>query len=284
MKKSIIAIASLILFSSCGNLDHINTYAHNSAESMEDFHDIHFSFNSFCTQYSSAAIDNNLQTSIKDLPQPDCSLFKNSDSALHIMHQVLLLYIQGLEKISDKDLVSYNLDATVDNLTTLQSKLGFTLKDKQITSAKNIVTKLLNAALNGYRRKRLKQILLETKGDFDNVMDAYMFGITALRAEADAALVNYRTLYTFQFLEMTHEDAIKILAVNDYRKKQTEFADIQQTINQYIQSLQVIKDGYDSVTASANDLTSVSLKTLLHEANKKLAALKEQFEIRKSNN
>ncbi len=278
MKKSSIVIISILLFSSCVNLNHINKYARKSAESLECFHNIPFSFNNFCTEYSSAAISNNLQTEIKDLPQPDCSLFKNSDSALTILHRVLLLYIQALEKISGKDLVNYNLDTAVDNLTSLQSKMGFTLKSGQITSAKNIVTKILNASLNAYRKKKIKEILLETKGDFDNVMNAYIFGITALNAEADAALVNYRTLYTYHFLETSHDDAIKILAVNDYHKKQNEVVEIHQTINTYIKSLQVINKGYDELATSANNLTSSSLKTVLEQANEQLAYLKEQFQ------
>ncbi len=266
MKRNGILIITLLLFSSCVSLEHINRYAHKSAESLECFHDIPFSFNSFCTQYSSVAINNNLQTEIKDLPQPDCSLFKNSDSALNILHHVLLLYIEALGRVSDKDLATYNIDTTVDYLTTLQSKLGFTLESGQITSAKNIVTKLLNASLNAYRKKKIKDILLETKGDFNNVMNAYIFGMTALNAEDSAALVNYKTLYTYHFLETSHDDAIKILAVNDYRKKQREMAEIQQSINAYIQSLQVIKSGHQELATSANSLTSSYLKKVLRRS------------------
>ncbi len=284
MKINSILIISLLLFSSCVNLEHINRYAHKSAESLECFHDIPFSFSSFCTEYSSVAISNNLQTEIKELPQPECSVYKNSDSALNILHRVLLLYVQALGRISDKDLATYNMDTTVDNLTALQSKLGFTLESSQITSAKNIVTKLLSASLNAYRKKKIKDILLVTKGDFDNVMNAYIFGITALNAENSAALVNYKTLYTYHFLETSHDEAIKILAVNDYRKKQREMEEIQQSINTYIKSLQIIKSGHQDLATSANSLTSSSLKKVLEEADEKLADLKEQFQNLKKNN
>lgn len=288
MKQNIallIAVISLLYFTSCVSLEHINSYAHNSAASLEKFHDINFSFNRFCNEFQPEAITNSLQTDVTDRPKLNCTFFKNADSALNILHQVLLLYIQGLEKISDKGLVDFNLDKTVSSLNSLQDQLGFTLSTSQITAAQNIVTKLLDEALNGYRKNKIKKIILETKDDFDSVMIAYMTGISALESEATLALRNYRDFYTNELLEdSTTTRAVKIFIVKDFREKEGEFTEIEKTIEVYTESLNTILNGYNQMVASAKNLTSDSLKALLKQCVDDIRFLKEQIENLKKDN
>ncbi len=258
-----LAYLCVVCFCSCANLEHINKYAHGSAEGLEKFKEIPFSFGDYCRHYQEAALTNSLQTDIAPLPKLDCKFYSNSDTALKIFNHVLTAYLQGLEKLSDKDLVNYNLDDAATNLQALQGQIGWNVGDTQVTATKNIVTKLLNNLMNHYRKKKLKQIIEGSKNDFKIVIESYMIGIQALQGEAKLALRNYQDFYSNPLLEMAKEKALKTLLVRDYHHKEDVFAKTDKAIETYLKILKKIETGYDELAKSSDHLTADDLRDKL---------------------
>lgn len=274
--KTLIYACVLCCFS-CANLEHINKYAHNSIESIDKFKEIPFSFDYYCHHYQEASLTNSIQDDIAPLPKLDCGFYFKSDTALNIFNNILKVYLQGLEKLSAKDLVAYDLSNAANNLQALQGKVGWPISESQVTATRNILATVLNGIVNHFRKKRLKEIIQGSKNDFKIVIEAYITGISAMQEEAKLALRNYQDFYSNPLLEMSSEKALKVLLVRNFHQQEDVFEKVNQSIENYLKILGKIESGYIKLSNSSNRLTADDLKTSLQQCVDDLKYLKAQI-------
>lgn len=272
--------AASIIFSSCANLDHINKYAINSAEGVENFHDINFSFQEYCNFYQGRFLTLKINTTDINLPKPsdpDCKAYALSDSALQIFHNVLLSYFNSLTKVSDQKLIDYKLDDAVTNLKSFRDQVKWKINDDQLSSAQNIITKVLNHLMDHYRRAKIKKVLNETRNDLPNVIDAYSTSIQALAGLSRNAFANYKQFYISALLERTSDPSVKVLIVEEFNRTEIKFNEREKMIDKYLDVLNKIKEGYKELAANSNKLTSVLVKEEVKKYADDLEEIKEQI-------
>ena len=152
-KKLGFSFIVLITFYSCINLKHVNGFSVSSLESITSFEELHYSFKQSCSDKCIARKINALKVNTKDC---DCKLEKKADSITLKIYSVIYGYLNGLAKLSNNEITSYN---TEDLKTTLiQGEFGpITIEEAHVASYSKISEILLRSFTDTYRKKKLKE-------------------------------------------------------------------------------------------------------------------------------
>lgn len=132
-----------LLTISCVDLGEVTKFAAQSANAQSSLAALVADFRGTCERM-------NLFSPPGGRPQ-DCGKYDSLSSGTFAAQDVLLKYINALGTLSSDKTITFDKD-----LKGLPDKLkGSGLDDKQVTAATTLASKLADAAINGYRRKKV---------------------------------------------------------------------------------------------------------------------------------
>jgi hypothetical protein len=221
---------------------------------------------------------------VADVKPADCSLYIKADSALLIFHDIILAYISGLEKLSNKDLSTINLDGMVTNLKALQGQLPGSGKfsDKQFGAAQNIVSKIVSLGLKTFQKVKLKKTITEVDSNLAVVLNYYEMALQGLQSNAALCSKNYEDFVTDEILHNAKDVGAKNLIVRDYQTYKRESDKRATAIKLYIAAIDKIKLGHHELATSKTSITSQVVTKHVIQYAQDIFSLQEQIQNLKS--
>ncbi|HTE01636.1 MAG TPA: hypothetical protein VK668_20250 [Mucilaginibacter sp.] len=287
MKKIIVySLSSIILIAtSCANLEHINTYATVSTKALESESAIGYSYTQHCQDFVCVsdiyAVPANGH--IQDTSACDCEPYKLADKALNTLNSVLSAYLTGLGKLSDKKTVDYNYDNLVKAIDVDKIKTVIPVTKDQITSLGKIAATITNNLMDGYRKKKLGEIIKDTNPDFQIVLDTYIalmenqFTQTLILTDKDELAVRYNRFIITNDDKGQMPSYIKTQIYQDYLAQAGKFKAYKNLTGKFIAALKEIKAGHAKLATEVDHLTEDGLKTAINGYSADLYAIIQEF-------
>ncbi|SHN26182.1 hypothetical protein [Mucilaginibacter sp. OK098] len=286
MKKIFCYLASTVLvLASCANLDHINTYATLSTKALESQNSIGYSYAQHCQDFvcSQELYYFPPYGKFQDTIPCDCEAYKLADKALNTLNSVLSGYLTGLGKLSDKKAVNYNYDNLVKAIDVDKIKNIVPITSDQVTSLGKIATTVTNDLMDGYRKKKLKDIIKNTDPDFQILLGAYIglmetqFTIFLIGTDKSELANRYNRYFIEHKENQTLPSYIKAQYYQDYLVRAAKFNAYRDLTGKFIAALREIKAGHAKLALESDKLTEDTLKTAVNQYSADLYSIVQEF-------
>lgn len=246
---SFCAALLLLLTASCVNLDEISKWAAESTKAESALSNLAGDLKHSCERFNTFRP--------KDAQPRDCDQYDKLGKSVIAAQSVLLNYMQVLGSVASDKAVTFQ-----GSLTGLPDKLkpaGWNANE--VKSTTSLASKALEAAVNGYRRKKLTDLVGSTNEDVQNVT-------TKL-----AAIIgqDYKQLLQNENdqMENYYQDALhsasadqgldKILVINLWNQQKASLADKMTAADAYAKMITSIGTGHQKLYDHRNDLSAKQL-------------------------
>jgi hypothetical protein len=254
-------IISFIVAQSCVNLKAINDYSNQSASSIKKYDEIGYSFTQHC--FDRCLLDNITTFQIRRETECPCDAFVAADSVTALIYHTISGYFQGMADLSKNELTTYNTDTLSKALT--EGKFGsITIEKKDVAAYGGLGKTLLNAASNGYRRRKLKQYVEEANVPVQTLLGKLQFILQKnLREELDFKKEKLFDFYKTLSLDMSITRYDKTRAMEDYYQSLSEISKKQKQLDEFSKALGVIAAGHQKLYDHRNKMSAKEITGML---------------------
>ena len=236
---------TVLLATSCVDLGEVTKFAAQSANAQSSLASLVADFKGTCERYNQfAPVGGKLQ---------ECSKYDKLSSGTLAAQRVLLNYIQALGTMSSDQKITFDQD-----LKALPDKLKNSgLDDKQVTAATTLASKLADAAINAYRRKKVSQLVGEENEDVRTITSALIMIVgTDYKQLLGNELTAMEDYYRTPLKEEGKERRLDaILVTNLWREQQSELAKKQDAADAYATIMKSVADGHQKLYDQRNRFT-----------------------------
>jgi hypothetical protein len=279
----VLLIFTICNLSACINLDHIYTFASESESILQSQSDIGYSFYQSCLEFDCLAEPPTLDNKLK-LPEKECNCdtFLMADKTILIFNKIISGYLGTMANLSDEKKVNYNyadLSKSID-AEAIRGKLNIT--SDQINAASKLATDITNKLLDAYRKKKLHEVITSVNEDFQKVMGAYIICIRdflrdqIIENSQDRLKNNYSTYLKINNSLLSAEGKEKVL--KEYLSKKSALEKSKKLATKYIESLQAIKAGHQTIFEEASHLDEQAVINMVLKSATNIKTLKEEFQ------
>lgn len=255
-------VLALTSLSGCINFGSVKDFAAVSQESAKGFSAIVDDMYGSCMR--AATYDPDIATK--------CAELKQLQPRLLTAHAVLEQYMGAMGKLAGDQVVSYD-----ENLGALESQVNAIklFKKEQASAVTGLAKFLAKIATDGYRRKKLTEVIQATNGDIQVITDAFK---NIVGADYARILQNEEiTTRSFYMTEIhTHKEKEPLAAELAERILKERIAEIQKRKDaavSYIKIMETISRGHQELFEHRKDLGSKELMKLMWDYARTLAPL-----------
>jgi hypothetical protein len=245
----ILVCCAVVLTTSCVDLSEVARFAAQTTSARSSLASLAADFKRTCERFN--------QFAPAGEPPQDCDTYARLGAGTHAAQRVLLNYLEALGRMSSDRMITFDQDPK-----TLPDKLVDSgLDEKAVTATSTIASKLAVAAINGYRRKKLSQLVEDENENVQIVTSALIKIIGTdykqLLSNERAAMENY---YRTPLLEEGKERRLEaVLVTNLWRKEESELAKKQDAADAYATIMRSIADGHQKLYDQRNSLSEKQL-------------------------
>lgn len=275
---------SIILLSSCVDLQHINSFAESSLKVSESASGKSSTFTNLYTGYDNAVgsklihiKDEELKSNRFDLTQPKVDsaqylLYRQADKTIDYFANTLSAYFQGISKVSSKDLVNYDFDKVAAGLKADNIKALLHITDAQIDAGAKISKTFADEILSRYRDKKLRAILAEHDEALSASTDALASALQSLKGVITNSKTNLSANYTGISIRPEIAADAKVAWRNNVFDQFAYLDNENAKIDFIIAGLKKIKEGHHriAVEAQSSRLDAKQLTAILDEYSTKI--------------
>lgn len=263
MRKLIFYVTLIILVSSCINLKPVNDFSSTSIKSLEKYKDLEITHKFSCEKLY---YYRNLSQFNLKITEPNCDFQKKADEANLILYNSVLNYFSGLEKITDDEIVSHNLEKLVETISGENLQDFVNLDDKQKTAFSKLGTLLFRAFTDGYRKEKVKEFVKDADPHIEIIIDALSDNVSKLKLSPLKTIKDsYEQLYSDLTKDSLGSKYDKINAYKEYLDQLRKIRVIEKKVDTYIKSLAKIKEGHKKLASNIDQLKKDQVKNQLIE-------------------
>jgi len=234
-----------LLATSCVDLGEVTKFAAQAATAQSSLASLVADFKGTCERFNQFAPSRE--------KQQDCGKYDKLSSGTVAAQQVLLNYMQALGTLSSDQKITFDQD-----LKALPDKLKNSGMDaKQLTATTTLASKLADAAINGYRRKKISQLVGQENEDVQTVTSALIKIVGTdyklLLGDEAAAMEDY---YRTPLKEEGKERRLDaVLVTNLWRDQQSDLAKKQAAAEAYVTIMKSVAEGHQKLYEQRNKFT-----------------------------
>jgi hypothetical protein len=238
----------------CVNLSNVHSYAEASADGIEKYQDLGYSFEQHCKDECVIDKIRAHNIAIDSMMGFDCSLYHAADSATQIIYSSIKDYFNGLSDLSNDTLTSYNVDSLKTSLTS--GKFGkVEINKDQADAYSGIVKVLTRAVTDSYRMSKIKEYIEQANQPIQILLDKFQFIIKSnLVGELNAKKEGYYSIYKLMVLDTGLSEYEKLTATEDYYRKLSEINAKEDGLITYSNSLKKIAEGHQKLYDNRSDM------------------------------
>jgi hypothetical protein len=249
--------------SSCINLKPVNDFSSTSIKSLEKYKDLEITHKFSCEKLY---YYRNLSQFNLKITEPNCDFQKKADEANLILYNSVLNYFSGLEKITDDEIVSHNLEKLVETISGENLQDFVNLDDKQKTAFSKLGTLLFRAFTDGYRKEKVKEFVKDADPHIEIIIDALSDNVSKLKLSPLKTIKDsYEQLYSDLTKDSLGSKYDKINAYKEYLDQLRKIRVIEKKVDTYIKSLAKIKEGHKKLASNIDQLKKDQVKNQLIE-------------------
>jgi len=250
-KKSFSFCATLLLLTTaaCVELDEVSKWAAESTKADSSLSDLAADLKHSCERFN---------TFRPEGAEPrDCSQYDQLGTSVLVAQSVLLNYMQVLGSVASDKAVTFQ--GSLNGLPGQLAPAGWDANE--VTATTSLVDKTFEAAVNGYRRKKLTDLVGSTNADVQNVSNKL------------AAIIgkDYKQLLQNESdqMENFYQDALhnapanqgldKLLVVNLWNQQKASLAEKSSAADAYVKMITSIATGHQKLYDHRNDMGAKQL-------------------------
>jgi hypothetical protein len=272
-------IIIVVLFSSCINLKTVQDYTKSSIKTIGKYEELNYTFNSHCTDR--CLFESVRKNIISRESECNCDVYQRADSVTLVLYNAINSYFSALGDLAANNVTNYNLGPLQKSLTEELIPVSgkpININKDQVASYQKIATLLLNATTNGYRKRKLRQLIEEGNepikillGGFQNILSDNLAGVLNFKKERLFAFYNEIVLDNSSSIYERRK------ATLEYNETLEKVNSKQKQIKALSKSLKKVAEGHEKLAKSKlsvkelqQELTPVStdIKAIIAEFNK----------------
>jgi hypothetical protein len=247
---------SILILSSCVNLKTLHSYSEASQEALKKYDEIGFSFKKVCEKNCEFEINSDeeaIATRLSDNYKPikkesecKCDNYLKADTAFNKMYFAILQYLEGLNKLSNDDVLSFKYDTLANALKETEI---LDVKEEEIDAFNKIVATTTKFIVDVKRRKDLQEIIEFANPSFQVLVGKLQFAVEgplklALETEIDLEYNYYKAIIINQ-KELSLKDKLEL--ENEFIEKRDAILEKINLLTEYSKALEEIKKGHQSI-------------------------------------
>lgn len=259
MKRNIkltVFVTLISILSGCVNLKTLNSYSETSRDALKKYDEIGFSFKKVCEKNCEFQINSDekaIATRLSDNYKPikkesecECENYLKADTAFNKIYFATLQYLEGLNKISDDDVLTFKYDTLANALKETEI---LDVKEEEIDAFNKLVTTTTKFIVDIKRRKDLQEIIEFANPSFQILVERLQFAVEgplklALETEIDLEY-NYYKAIIFNQKELSLKDKIEL--ENEFIEKRDKILEKINLLTEYSKAIDEIKKGHQSI-------------------------------------
>jgi hypothetical protein len=175
--------------------------------------------------------------------------------------KVMENYMRVMGQLAVDDLASF--DKSVQAFSD-QIKTSAGIQDNQRDAIKSLTTFLVNAAANGYRRRKLAETLIQHNEDIRTLTGALMQIVGDYERQLSTEDLAMQSYFEGAIREHRSAEPIsKILVYNLYDRDRQELRKRQNAAGAYMQFLQTVQTAHDGLSKKASKLDAADVRGLM---------------------
>ncbi|MPR35931.1 hypothetical protein [Salmonirosea aquatica] len=263
LKTIILLIFFGVSISSCVNLKAVNDYSTSSLSSIKKYEDLHYSFTIHCIERCNFELVRKFEIKRDNEATCDCEDFKKADQATSLIYQGIVGYFDGLSKLSNKDLTTYNLDGLKKSLN--EGTFGdIKIEKEQVDSYSKIANILLRATTDAYRNKKIKSYIGDANEPIHKLLTSFQFIINDnLKKELDFKKEKLFSYYQELKKGKTLTDFENGKATTEYYHQLSDINTKQKQMEIFAKGLSKISEGHQKLYENRDKMTAEEIKQLI---------------------
>ena len=278
---------SLLILSSCVNLKTLNSYSEASQEALKKYDEIGFSFKRVCEKNCEFKINSDekaIATRLSDNYKPikkesecECENYLKADTAFNKMYFATLQYLEGLNKLSNDDVLTFKYDTLANALNEAEI---LDVKKEEIDAFNKLVNTTTKFVVDIKRRKDLQEVIESANSSFQTLLDRLQFAINgplklSLETEIDLEY-NYYKAIIFNQKELSLKEKIEL--ENEFIKKRDLILEKIDLISEYSKALEEIKKGHQSIYDNKHKIHKKEIVDFIAGYTTKIKEIKTSFD------
>jgi len=250
--KALLPLSIFLVLAGCVDLSEVGKFATISESAKTSFPALVADIQNSCIRRANFAPERTREDVLQH-----CGNLATSKDGLLQAQQVLLNYMEALKNLSSDSSLTYG--EKLDSLPDTLSKSG--LGDSQVKATTGLAKKLVDAAINGYRKKEIGKLVGQTNDDIQTLTGALKNVVTdgygnELKLEEEAM----NTFYETNIHEYADKEPLTVTLVK--RNWTTDLAALQtkkDAAAAYAKTMDSIADGHKKLYDSRNKWSTASL-------------------------
>ena len=274
LKQFGIALITIIAFSSCVNLKHVNDFSSTSSESIKLFEELDYSFEQSCTDNCTTKKINELKI---DSDECDCNLEKVADSITLKIYSSVNGYFEGLSKLSDNELTTYKTEDL--EIALIEGDFGsITIEETQVKSYSQVSQILIRAFTDTYRKSKIKEYVKYANQAVKELINFLDFNLSSnLVGKLNVKKSRIKSDY-FDLLDDNSLSTIeKRNSLKEYYSILDDIKNQQKKINSYSKSLTKISEGHQKLYDNVDKLSVKEIKQSLFQYASEIKSIISEF-------
>ena len=255
LKYTVLAISAIML-SGYMNLKTLNSYSEASQTALKKYDEIGFSFKKVCEkncEFRTNSDEKAIAKRFSDNYQPikiesecECESYLKADTAFNKMYFATLQYLEGLNKLSNDEVLTFKYDTLANALKETEI---LDVKGEEIDAFNKLVNITTKFIVDIKRRKDLQEIIEFANPSFQVLIEKLQFAVNgplklALETEIDLEYNYYKAIVRNQD-ELSLKDKIEL--ENEFVDSRDEVLEKIDLLNEYSRALDEIKKGHQSI-------------------------------------
>ncbi len=269
-----ISLLTIVAFSSCINLKHVNEFSISSLEGAKSFEALNYSFKQSCLDKCIEENINNFDIISKAC---DCIQEEQADSITLKIYNSVYGYLDGLARLSDGELTAYQTGELEAALT--QGNFGsITINQENVASYSKISKILIRAFTDSFRKNKIKEYIIEAN---DPVLELLSFLDFNLTENLNGKLNVKKERVKGDYFDLIKDNSISNMekrnAVKEYYKVISELESQQQKLYNYSKTLSAIAKGHQKLYDNIDNLNKIEIKQVLFQYASEIKVIVSEF-------
>ncbi|RFM28019.1 hypothetical protein [Deminuibacter soli] len=254
LRSAALLLLLIATLHACVNIKAVDTYATGALENITQFDNTGYSFQQACAD--SCKLQRYFSLQLQTTPCP-CESNKKADAGTRKIYEALKAYFTALSKLAGKDASTYKVTALGTSLNE-SGLISSTPYKKEVVNAYSKISEvLLHLITDGYRSRKLKQVIEQSNGPVDTLLHYLSFAIATNlsgKLQVKAARLQY-DIYP-EMMRHAATDFEKKKVIDEYDDTMAAIAAKQALLETFGKALEKTAAGHRQLYNNRNRLTA----------------------------
>jgi hypothetical protein len=254
-RARLLTCSLLLLAVGCTPLKEVNTFA-LACQSVMDKAASFDGYGHFCFCNDSVTVYNDTGRMLRDFDF-DCSTDTVADTVLRNAYNIMSAYFAALAKLADAKTAIKT--APLNSAVAAGTYGSLTITSTEAGIFNGLTTAVQDLATNGYKSKKIKQVLRTYHDTVDMVLGTLMLLTHNFRDRVQLLANTYRRKMDF-LVNRTDSPGIRLVLVTLYRYKTLQWKQVEADYDRRDSALSRIREGHEALFKGVDNLREQNLK------------------------